>query len=459
MPVDLYAVLEVELSASDLEIKKAYRKLALRYHPDKVSEEEREIAETKFKEVCHAYEVLSDEKKRADYDTYGDADPMGGFGGGQGNPFGHGGFGDHQEYNPEDFYEFFRNMGNNGAGAGPGAKYQQTPRTDDAVITVEVTLEDLYKGKVVKITSTRNIICKSCLGSGARKHAKMRTCPSCKGEGFTQKIKRLGPGVAFQQNVPCSSCDTKGQIFLSKHACKTCKGTKTVEETKILEFEIAAGSPSTGKLVLEGESDQYPGKDAGDVVLQYLCKPHSVFTRRGDDLFAKYKIPLLDALSGFSRVVCQHLDGRAMHITTPKGKVIRPGNLLKISGEGLPHANQSTLRKFMGAKRGDLYIEIDIEFPPDNWYLEINDITKLKNILPNDLQNKADIQKQQVPSLALPEANIEYVEKLTIATPDALPSYEEKQQNEQSNGYANGYADENYYAGYGEPQATECTTQ
>ncbi|KAL6016863.1 DnaJ-like protein xdj1 [Candidozyma auris] len=457
MPVDLYQVLEVDSSASELEIKKAYRKLALKYHPDKVSEEERESAEVRFKEVCHAYEVLSDEKKRADYDLYGDTDPMdrGGF---NGNPFGNGyGGGEYQEYNADDFFEFFRNM--NGQSSNGAAKHKSS--TEDANINIEVTLEDLFKGKVVKVTSTRNIICKSCGGSGARKNSKMRTCSSCQGEGFTQKIKRMGPGVAFQSKEPCSKCDATGKVFSAKNACKACQGKKVVDETKILEFEIVPGSPNVGSIVLEGESDEYPGKETGDVVLQYTCKDHDVFTRRGDDLFTKYKIPLVDALSGFSKVLCQHLDGRAMHITTPKGKVIKPGHLLKVPGEGMPRANQGMLSKFMGSKRGDLYIEVDIEFPQDNWYLEKNDLTKLKNILPNELQNKNDIKKQEVASSSLPEANIEYVEKIVLATKESLPSYEEKPK---QNGHGNSFTGSTYYGesfdfgGRDEPQA-ECTTQ
>ncbi|KAF3989866.1 hypothetical protein FT663_03437 [Candidozyma haemuli var. vulneris] len=451
--MDLYSILEVDSSATELEIKKSYRKLALKYHPDKVGEEDRESAEIKFKEVCHAYEVLSDEKKRADYDLYGDTDPMdrGGHAP-NGNPFGHQ-YGGQREYNPEDFFDFFRDMGGNG----PRGGRQQNRKTDDAEINVEVTLEDLFKGKVVKFTSTRNIICKSCSGTGARKAAKSKTCYSCEGKGHQIRIKRLGPGMVAQEEVRCTTCDGTGKTISSKYACKTCKGKKTVEETKILEFEIAPGSPNVGSIVLAGEADQHPAMEAGDVVLQYTCKEHDVFTRRGDDLFSKFKIPLVDALSGFSAVVCQHLDGRAMHVTTPKGKVIKPGHLLKIPGEGMRRTKQGAFSKLMGASYGDLYIEIEIEFPQDNWYLEVNDITKLKNVLPNDLQNKNDIKKQQVPTSSLPEANIEYVDKVTLATEDALPSYEEPQQQSHANGHA--YAEESFYGGFGEQPQAECATQ
>lgn len=444
--LDLYEVLEVDLSATDTEIKKSYRKLALKHHPDKVPEEEREAAEIKFKDICHAYEVLSDEAKRANYDLYGDSDGPGFAPNGSGNPFGD--F-NSQEYGAEDFFNFFNNMDPN-AGRGKQTK----KRTEDAVINVDVTLEDLFKGKMVKITSTRQVICGACKGSGAKKHAKTKVCPKCEGQGSTTKIRRVGPGLVSQQQVECGNCAGKGTVHWLKHACKVCKGTKTVEETKILEFDIPTGSPSSGSVVLEGESDEFPGKDTGDVVLNYTAKEHATFERKADDLYMKYKISLVQALSGFSAVVCQHLDGRAMHVTTPKGKVIRPGDHLKIPGEGMPKTNQSMLSRFTGKKRGDLYIEVEIEFPQDNWYLEKNDLTKLANLLPTELHNKEESKRQHVDSLALPEANIEYVEKLSVASKDTLPSYEDDS-NPQG---ASGYAYDGYSQAYAEPQA-ECTTQ
>lgn len=449
--LDLYEVLEVDLSATDTDIKKAYRKLALKHHPDKVSEEDREGAEIKFKDICHAYEILSDESKRANYDLYGDADMPSG--GGNGNPFGSD-F-NSQEYSAEDFFNFFNNMGPGGARASSSNAAPPRQRTEDAVISVDVSLEDLYKGKTVKITSTRQIVCPTCKGSGARKHAKTKVCPHCDGQGATTKIRRVGPGLVSQQQVQCEHCQGKGTVHWSKHSCKACRGTRTVEETKMLEFEIAAGSPSVGAVVLEGESDQCPGKDTGDVVLKYEARDHPVFNRRGDDLYASFKIPLVQALCGFSTVVCQHLDGRAMHVTTPKGKVVRPGDLIKISGEGMPRTNTSVLNRVMGRRHGDLYIEMDVEFPKDSWYLEKNDLTKLSHVLPPDLHDRAAADRQNVALLSLPEANIAYVEKLSFVTKDSLPSYEEDSSNDP---YDNGFAYDSYSQAYAEPQA-ECTTQ
>lgn len=433
MSVDLYEILEVESSASSGEIKKAYRKLALRYHPDKVGEDEREFAEVRFKEISHAYEVLSDEDKRLSYDLYGTYDGGApGMGAYDHNPFGNGYGG--QDYGADDFYNFFSNM--NG-GPRPGRTQQgRSQRTEDAELQVEVTLEDLYNGKVVKITSTRNIVCPGCLGSGAKKKAATKVCPACKGEGYTTKIRRVGPGLVSQMHVDCESCLGTGKITRTKDKCKQCTGNKVVEESKILEFEIKPGSHSGESIVLPGEADQYPGKKTGDVILTFHCKEHAAFARKDNDLYVKYKILLVEALSGFSKVVATHLDGRGINVTTPRGKVIRPGDFLCIKGEGMPVKDLGSSWFRSSSKRGDLYVAVDIEFPQDNWYLEKNDLVKLANLLPVDVSARKDVE--------LPEANIEHVTEFSIARKETLPQYESDKPKEHD---------------YSQEQAPECATQ
>lgn len=445
MGVDLYEILEVESSSSSSDIKRAYRKLALRYHPDKVSEEERQEAEIKFKEISRAYEILSDEVKRLEYDLYGTTEGNGnGMGGYDSNPFGNSYAS--QEYGADDFSNFF-SLFNSG---GPPGGRQRAKRTADAELEVHVTLEDLFVGKVVKITSTRNIICSACQGTGARKKAAPKVCVPCKGQGYVTKIKRVGPGLVSQFHVDCESCEGTGKVLRPKDKCKQCSGKKVVEETKILEFEILPGSKSGESVVLKGESDEYPGKQTGDVILTFHCKDHDKLERKGDDLFSKYRISLVEALSGFSKVVMMHLDGRAIHLTTPKGKVLRPGDFLKIKGEGMP-IKASTSWFSSSPKRGDLYIEVDIEFPPDNWYLEKNDLVKLQNLLPTDLKQKG---KQDILGDALPEANIEYVTDFTVAREGALPDYTAEESDDTNHA--------NYSGTYQEQPheyAPECTAQ
>lgn len=450
MGLDLYEILEIDSSSSSGDIKRAYRKLALRYHPDKVSEEERGEAEIKFKEISHAYEILIDDTKRLEYDLYGTTEGMGngmgpGLAGFDANPFGNG-FG-YQEYGADDFSNFFSLYN---SGAPPGARSNTVNRTPDAELEVNVTLEELYVGKVVKITSTRNVICHTCQGTGARKKAAVKECTMCSGKGYTTKIKRVGPGLVSQFHVDCSTCKGTGKMMRSKDKCKHCGGEKVVEETKILEFEILPGSKSGESVVLKGESDEFPGKQTGDVILTFHCKDHENIVRKGDDLYIKYRISLVDALSGFSKVVMKHLDGRAIHVTTPKGKVVRPGDYLKIKGEGMP-IKGSTGWFSSTQKRGDLYIEMDIEFPPDNWYLEKNDLVKLKNLLPTELKEKS---KQEILGDSLPEANIVYVTDFTIAREEALPDYNPPREDDKS------YANFSEHYGDHPPEYTpECTTQ
>lgn len=442
--MSLYEVLEVDSSATDIEIKKAYRKLALRYHPDKVGSEGREEAEIKFKEVSQAYEILSDEDKRRQYDMYGTTDgpEMGnGYHGYSENPFDNM-FGGGQEFQADDFYNFFNNMngGPPAGGARPGK-----PRTKDAEINVDVTLEDLFNGKVIKITSTRDIICSHCHGTGAKKHAVPRKCGVCDGEGTVRKIRRVGPGLVAQDYVDCSTCSGAGKIYRTKDRCKKCTGKKVVEETKILEFEIEKGSFSGELIVLKNESDQYPGKETGDVVLTYTCVDHPVFTRKKDDLYTTFTIPLVESLCGFTRVVAQHLDGRKIKVATPTGKVIRPGDYIKITSEGMPI--KKLQRRWFGLSptRGDLYIKMEIEFPQDSWYLEKNDLTKMQNLLPTEVSTK---QNGDLDSLA--DANVELVTDFRIARELSLPNYHDEEEDQDP---------DNSHGGYQNGPQAECTQQ
>ena len=343
-----------------------------------------------------------------------------------GNPFdqfyGAGAGAQFNEYGGDDFYNFFNNM--NGGG---GARHQtKTNRTEDAHIEVDLTLEDLYKGKVIKTTSTRNIICTQCKGSGVKSSSVVsKQCSTCKGEGQVRKIKRVGPGMVAQTYVDCSTCQGIGKIYRTKDKCKLCHGARVIEETKILEFEIPKGSPDHGLIYKNGESDQFPGKVTGDVILEYKCKPHKVFTRKDDDLYIKVKVPLVDSICGFSKLVAVHLDGRGIKITTPKGKVIRPGDYLKLPGEGMP---KSTPKKSWfnstDSSKGDLYLKVEIEFPRDNWYVEKNDLTKIRNILPTKLT-------QEEKEVDVPEASIELFTDFSIIDSNQLPKYNHDRKYEQ----------------------------
>ncbi|ODQ83153.1 hypothetical protein BABINDRAFT_159602 [Babjeviella inositovora NRRL Y-12698] len=420
MDTDLYEILGLDSSATAAEIKKAYRKLALQYHPDKAAEGEREESELKFKEISSAYEILSDEAKRDAYDNRGSYHDYSQGGHGSDTP---------NDYGPQDFFNFFNGM--NGS-VPQGQAPQRSAKTENAELDVQVSLEDLFKGKTIKITSARNIICDKCHGTGAKSHAKTKTCSICAGKGSVEKIVRVGPGMVSRHYSDCVNCKATGKIFRTKDKCKKCDGNALVEETKILEFVVKKGSKNGETVVLNGESDEALNKKAGDVILTVLEKPHDTFARKGDDLFYNLKITLTEALCGFSKVVLKHLDGRSLKITTPKGKVLRPGHVLKVPKEGMPIKDS-----YFGG-RGDLYILLDIEFPQDNWFLEKNDLDRMSDLLPETLFSKR-------PKLEAVDAATQEVDFVVIKESE-LPDIIEEEYEDHGN--------EQYYEQYGgsEPQ-------
>lgn len=382
---DLYEILGVSKDASKSEIKKAYHKAALANHPDKVPEAEREDAEIRFKAASQAYEILYDEQKRGLYDTHG----MAAFDGSRGPP-GMDGMG------MEDILSQMFGMG--GGMPGMGGRPQRPKRSPDENQKYDVTLEDLYKGKTVRFTSTKNVICSLCTGTGGKKDAKAKKCATCDGKGFKQVVRQVGPGMLTQQTVECSACEGVGEVFNPKDKCKKCKGKRTVEEKKQLELYIPRGAKEGDRIVLEGEADQIPGADStGDIIFHLIEQPHDVFHRAGPDLSAKLEITLAEALTGFNRVVIKHLDGRGIQLNHPQepGKVLRPGETLKIPGEGMPHKKSDA--------KGDLYLIVDITFPEDGFFSE-EAADQLRKLLPGP---EPPIVTEEFDEVAFEEADIE----------------------------------------------------
>ncbi|KAK6218034.1 mitochondrial 37S ribosomal protein rsm10 [Pestalotiopsis sp. IQ-011] len=349
--LDLYELLGVERTSTPDQIKKAYRKLALKHHPDKVPEEQREESEAKFKAVTQAYEILRDDDKREMYDRHGMAafDPS--RGGGMG---------------PEvDINDILAQMFGMGMGGGPGmggGRPRGPMKGPDDENEYSISLEDLYKGKTVKFAADKQIVCGTCKGSGAKEKVKPDTCQRCKGRGKVEAFRQVGPGMVAREAAVCDRCEGSGNSIKEKDRCKKCKGKRVVKERKPLEIYIPRGSMQGERIVLEGEADQLPDMQPGDLVFVLAEEPHDVFNRIGADLSADLDITLAEALSGFSRVVLTHLDGRGIKITHPRGKILRPGQVLKVEGEGMPHKR--------GEDKGDLYLLVKIEFPEDGWLKE-----------------------------------------------------------------------------------------
>ncbi|KAF2475078.1 DnaJ-domain-containing protein [Lindgomyces ingoldianus] len=372
--IDLYEVLGITSGASKAEIKKAYHKAALSHHPDKVAEGERVEAEVRFKAAKQAYEILYDDDKRHLYDTHG----MSAF-----DPSRGGGMGGEPDID-DIFAQMFGGMnfggvpgmgGMPGGPGGPGAR--NVPRKGRNVEQeYEVTLEELYKGKTTKFSSTKNVVCQTCKGSGGKQGTKPHDCSVCHGRGAKTVLRQVGPGLVTQETVVCSTCSGSGSLFKDKERCKKCKGKKVTEAKNVLELYIPRGARQGDRIVLPGEADQLPDQEPGDIIFGLVETPHDVFDRAGADLKADLNISLVEALTGFNRVVLTHLDGRGihLHVKQPEGKILRPGDVLKVPGEGMPMKKSDA--------KGDLYLLVEIEFPEDGWIKSDVVAQKLRDALP-----------------------------------------------------------------------------
>ena len=338
MADDFYKLLGVEKTASADEIKKAYRKQAMKYHPDR-NQGDKE-AEEMFKKVSNAYEVLSDPQKRATYDQYGAAafenGGMGGMGGG--------GFRDASDI----FREFF---GGGGGGIfesffGGGARAaEEDRRGNDLRFDLEITLEEAAKGVEKTIKYKRHVRCSTCQGTGAEPGSKRKTCSTCHGRG--QVIRRSG---FFQMQQPCPTCHGSGTVV--EKPCKSCGGSGVVMESRTLTKRIPAGVDTGTRLRSsgDGEAGEFGG-EYGDLYLVIHVKEHDLFEREGDNLFCTIPIKFtLAALGGMLEVPT--LTGRA-ELKIPAGT--QSGTTFRLRGMGMP-----SLR---GGGKGDQYVRIEIDVP------------------------------------------------------------------------------------------------
>lgn len=308
-----YDTLGCSPDATESQLKTAYRKGALKHHPDKNAHDP--AAAEKFKEISHAYEVLSDPQKRQLYDQYGEEGlEQGGMGGGGmaaedlfAQFFGGGGGG---------FGGMFGGMGGmGGRDAGP-----KKARTIHHVH--KVSLEDIYRGKVSKLALQKSVICSKCDGRGGKEGA-VKTCAGCNGQGMKTMMRQMGPMIQRFQTV-CPDCNGEGESIREKDKCKQCNGKKTSIERKVLHVHVDRGVQSGTKIDFRGEGDQMPGVQPGDVQFEIEQKPHPRFQRKGDDLFYHAEIDLLTALAG-GAIYIEHLDERWLTVEVLPGEVISPG--------------------------------------------------------------------------------------------------------------------------------------
>ncbi|KAG5439398.1 hypothetical protein PCANB_001972 [Pneumocystis canis] len=365
----LYDILGVNPDATQTDIKKAFHKFALHNHPDKVPEFEREEASSRFREAQDAYDILRDSETREIYDVYG-LD----------------GIQDCNNIMMEDLYaQMFENIDINGKSEKESIHETSFRNSKgDVYHEYEVTLEDLYHGKNVKMSGTRNIICPTCNGSGRRIYSDSKKCVFCDKKGVMTVLKQIRPGMLIQQEFECQKCKGTGEVIYEKDKCKKCKGIKTTKKKNIYEININKGMEDGEKIVFHGEADEEPGIETGDLIFIIKQKKHDRFERSGCNLKSNLYITLSEALCGFSRVVIETLDGRGLYMTHPPGKVLCPGQILVIQKEGMP-------KRLRNSENGDLYLEVVIQFPPDG-FLEEKQLKNLSALLPPSSVESNDLE-------------------------------------------------------------------
>ncbi len=325
---DYYEVLGVSKDADAGAIKKAYRKLALKYHPDRNPDHKE--AEEKFKEAAEAYEVLSDEQKRARYDRYGHAGVSGNGGGGF---RGSGGmtmddifqqFGDIFGEGGSPFESFFGGSASRGRGRGTGQ------RGSNLRIKVALTLEEIASGVTKKIKVKKQVTCTTCGGSGAKDSSSVKTCSTCRGAGYVRQVKNTFLGQ-MQTTVTCPTCNGSGQQVTAK--CNTCGGDGRVQGEETMEIEIPAGVEEGMQLSLRGRGNAgAKGGPAGDLLINIEEKPHDYLQRDGMNLVHELYLNFADAALGTS-VEVPTIDGR-VKIKVPAGT--QSGKIFRLKGKGLP---------------------------------------------------------------------------------------------------------------------------
>lgn len=329
---DYYEVLGVGKNASDDEIKKAFRKLAVQYHPDKEGGDE-----AKFKEINEAYEVLKDSQKRQRYDQFGHAGVGGASGGGGGgNPFGggfdFGGQGFNFDFGDGGLGDIFGSFFGGGARANSA---QQPQRGRDVEVSITLDFNEAIFGVEREISIAIDDICDHCGGSGAEPGYELKTCPTCKGAGQQMRVMSTMFGQ-IQQAVICSTCEGKGKI--PEKACTVCRGKGTVRKEQDIKVKIPAGVDDGTTIRLTGRGEAVAGGQKGDLYVHLRVKAHKKFTREGDLVLSEEHVSMIDAALG-TEIDVETVDG-SVRMKVPAGT--QSGTDFKLSGHGVPHMRGDT---------------------------------------------------------------------------------------------------------------------
>ncbi|ADY52288.1 chaperone protein DnaJ [Pseudopedobacter saltans DSM 12145] len=357
---DYYDVLGVSKSASADEIKKAYRKLAIKYHPDKNPDDK--AAEEKFKEAAEAYEVLSNPEKRQRYDQFGHAGAQGGFGGG----YGGGGM------NMEDIFSQFGDIFGGGSpfdsffgGGGGRSGGRRTQRGSNLRIKVKLTLEEIAHGVEKKIKVNKQVVCDTCHGSGAKDKNSVQTCKTCGGTGSVRRVTNTILGQ-MQTTSTCPTCNGEGTTITSK--CTSCHGDGIVRGEETISINIPAGVSEGMQLSMSGKGNAAPrGGIPGDLIILIEEIPHETLKREGSNVIYDLHVSFVDATLGTS-IEIPTIDGKARIKLEPG---TQGGKILRLKGKGIPEVNSY--------HKGDQLVQVNVWTPKTINNEERELLEKLRN--------------------------------------------------------------------------------
>ena len=356
---DYYEVLGVERNADAETIKKAYRKAAIKFHPDKNPGDKE--AEEKFKEAAEAYDVLSNEEKRARYDRFGHAGMGGAAGGGGFSGFSGGGFSMEDIF--EQFGDIFGGAFGGGFGGGRSSRSRTVNRGSDIRITVKLSLQEVAEGVTKKLKINKTVACDKCGGSGAKDSSSYSTCTQCNGSGYVITVQNSFFGRMQTQSV-CPTCGGQGRII--KEKCSKCNGEGTERGQEIIEVKIPAGVSDGMMLTVRGKGNAARNGGVSGDLLVVIEEEHSPeLIRDGNDLIHNLNITVTTALLG-GEVEVPTIDGKARIKIAPG---THAGKVLRLRGKGLPDVN--------GYGRGDIMVVIDITIPDELTKEERNLVEKL----------------------------------------------------------------------------------
>jgi molecular chaperone DnaJ len=360
---DYYEVLGVEKNASETELKKAYRKLAMKYHPDQNPGDKE--AEEKFKEINEAYEILSDPDKKARYDQFGFAGVDPNYGAGSG--FGGGGFG-------FDGFDLGSIFGDFFGGGGASQRRNGPARGQNLSAELEITFEEAAFGCEKEITFGRIEPCSTCSGSGCKAGTQPETCSRCGGRG-TIRTQQNFMGMAMQSESPCPTCGGKGKLI--KEPCAVCKGKGRVRRSKTLKVQVPAGIDHGQSFRLRSEGNAGAnGGPAGDLLVTVSIKPHALFERDGANVLCEMPITFTQAALG-AEIEVPTLDGKVRY-TVPEGT--QTGTVFRLKGKGIPYVGYKN--------RGDQYVTVVVETPTKLNKKQKDLLKELAESMDDDVQPK-----------------------------------------------------------------------